>query len=120
MWSKAGRFVEGLHAIGDIIKTISANCVINYMMHCYLHVYFIGLSMPTSSSLLITATIAYYSEYVHLQNFLLPSSLPPPRALQLSTSTLPSSFFVRVTSHEHGACPPRLYTVVYWFIHVSQ
>ena len=29
-------------------------------------------------------------------------------------------FFVRVTSHEHGACPPRLYTVVYWFIHVSQ
>jgi hypothetical protein len=29
-------------------------------------------------------------------------------------------FFVRVTLHEHGACPPRLYTVVYWFIHVSQ
>jgi hypothetical protein len=29
-------------------------------------------------------------------------------------------FFVRVTSHEHGACLPRLYTVVYWFIHVSQ
>jgi hypothetical protein len=79
----------------------------------------VGPSMPTSSSLLITATIAYYSEYVHLQNCLLPSSLPPPRALQLSTPTLPSSFF-RVTSHEHGACPPRLYTVVYWFIHVSQ
>ena len=52
----------------------------------------VGPSMPTSSSLLITATIAYYSEYVHLQNCLLPSSLPPPRALQLSTSTLPSSF----------------------------
>jgi hypothetical protein len=79
----------------------------------------VGPSMPTSSSLLITATIAYYSEYVRLQNCLLPSSLPPPRALQLSTPTLPSSFF-RVTSHEHGACPPRLYTIVYWFIHVSQ
>jgi hypothetical protein len=24
-------------------------------------------------------------------------------------------FFFRVTSHEHGACPPRLYTVVYFF-----
>jgi hypothetical protein len=79
----------------------------------------VGPSMPTSLLLLITATIAYYSEYVHLQNCLLPSSLPPPRALQLSTPTLSSSFF-RVTSHEHGACPPRLYTVVYWFIHVSQ
>jgi hypothetical protein len=79
----------------------------------------VGPSMPTSSSLLITAIIAYYSEYVHLQNCLLPLSLPPPRALQLSTPTLPSSFF-RVTSHEHGACPPRLYTVVYFFMHVSQ
>jgi hypothetical protein len=74
----------------------------------------VGPSMPTSSSLLITAIIAYYSEYVPLQNCLLPLSLPPPRALQLSTPTLQSSFF-RVTSHEHGACPPRLYTVVYFF-----
>jgi hypothetical protein len=38
--------------------------------------------------------------------------IPPPRALQLSTPTLPT-FFFRVTSHEHGACPPRLYTLVY-------
>jgi hypothetical protein len=74
----------------------------------------VGPSMPTSSSLLITAIIACYSEYVPLQNCLLPLSLPPPRALQLSTPTLPSSFF-RVTSHEHGACPPHLYTVVYFF-----
>jgi hypothetical protein len=74
----------------------------------------VGPSMPTSSSLLITAIIACYSEYVPLQNCLLPLSLPPLRALQLSTPTLPSSFF-RVTSHEHGACPPRLYTVVYFF-----
>jgi hypothetical protein len=74
----------------------------------------VGPPMPTSSSLLITTIIACYSEYVPLQNFLLPLSLPPPRALQLSTPTLPSSFF-RVTSHEHGACPPHLYTVVYFF-----
>jgi hypothetical protein len=68
---------------------------------------------------------AYYSDHCLLFrvcSFAALSSafiIPPPRALQLSTSTLPSSFF-RVTSHEHGACPPRLYTVVYWFIHVSQ
>ena len=70
--------------------------------------------MPTSSLLLLTVIIARYSEYVPLQNCLLPLSLPPLRALQLSTPTLPSSFF-RVTSHEHGACPPRLYTIVYFF-----
>jgi hypothetical protein len=81
----------------------------------------VGPSMPTSSLLLITVIIAYYSEYVPLQNCLLPLSLPPLRALQLYTPTLPSSF-VRVTSHEHGACPPRLYTIVYFFfsLHVSQ
>jgi hypothetical protein len=78
----------------------------------------VGPSMPTSSLLLITAIIARYSEYVPLQNCLLPLSLPPLRALQLSTPTLPSSFF-RVTSHEHGACPPRLYTIVYFFSRTS-
>jgi hypothetical protein len=40
--------------------------------------------------------------------------IPPPRVLQWSTSTFPSSFF-RVTSYEHGACPPRLYIVVYCY-----
>ena len=38
----------------------------------------------------------------------------PPRALQWSTSTFPS-FFFRVTSYEHGACPTRLYIVVYCY-----
>jgi hypothetical protein len=99
---------------GSYFATIAVRFVI-----CRRPLNLVGPSMPTSSSLLITATIAYDSEYVRLQNSLLPLSLPPPRALQLSTPTLPSSFF-RVTSHEHGACPPRLYTVVYWFIHVSQ
>jgi hypothetical protein len=28
MWSKGGSFVDGLHAIGDIITNISAICVI--------------------------------------------------------------------------------------------
>jgi hypothetical protein len=56
----------------------------------------VGPSMPTSSSLLITVIIAYCSEYIPLQNCLLPLLLPSPRVLQLSTPTLPSSFF-RVT-----------------------
>jgi hypothetical protein len=56
----------------------------------------VGPSMPASSPILISMIIAYYSEYVPLQNCLLPLSLPPPRALQLSTPTLQSSFF-RVT-----------------------
>jgi hypothetical protein len=29
VWSKDGRFVEGLHAVGDILTKISANFVIN-------------------------------------------------------------------------------------------
>ena len=29
MWSKAGRFVEGLYTVGDILTKISVNCVIN-------------------------------------------------------------------------------------------
>jgi hypothetical protein len=53
----------------------------------------VGPSMPASSSLLITTIISYCSEYVPLQNCHLHLSLPPPRALQLSTPTFPSSFF---------------------------
>jgi hypothetical protein len=29
MWSKAGRFVEGLHGVGGILTKISVNYVIN-------------------------------------------------------------------------------------------
>jgi hypothetical protein len=49
-----------------------------------------GLSMPTESMILLTDITAYCSEYVPPQNCLLPLSRPPPRALQLSTSTLHS------------------------------
>jgi hypothetical protein len=41
VWSKAGRFVEGLHAVGDIITKISVNCVINLHLFTCL---FYGLS----------------------------------------------------------------------------
>jgi hypothetical protein len=44
VWSKARRFVEGLHAVGEILTKICANCVIIYMLHGYLRAYFYGLS----------------------------------------------------------------------------
>jgi hypothetical protein len=34
--------VEGLHAVDDILTKISVNCVVNYMLHYYLCVYFYG------------------------------------------------------------------------------
>jgi hypothetical protein len=42
MWSKVGRNVEGLHPVGDIFTKISVNCVLNYMLHYYVCVYFYG------------------------------------------------------------------------------
>jgi hypothetical protein len=42
MWSMAGRNVEGLHAIDDLFIKISVNCVLNYVLHYYLCVYFYG------------------------------------------------------------------------------
>jgi hypothetical protein len=44
VWSKDGRFVEGLHTVDDILTKISVNCVINLHVHYYLCVYFMGLS----------------------------------------------------------------------------
>jgi hypothetical protein len=58
VWSKAGRFVEVLHTIGDILTKISANYVINlhaallftcsvlwvYPMHGYNYLYVYGYS----------------------------------------------------------------------------
>jgi hypothetical protein len=29
VWSKAGRFVDSLHTVGDILTKITVNCVIN-------------------------------------------------------------------------------------------
>jgi hypothetical protein len=35
MGSKAGRFMEGMHIVGDILTKISANCVINLLVYFY-------------------------------------------------------------------------------------
>jgi hypothetical protein len=45
VWSKARRFIKGLHAVGEILTKISANCVIN--LHATLLLtclFFYGLS----------------------------------------------------------------------------
>jgi hypothetical protein len=87
VWSKAGRFVEGLHAVGDILTKISVNCVINlhaallftclflwvypmcgynclyiygyflYMLHVYVYCYF---------SMNLCIYIMYLSVYVYI------------------------------------------------------
>jgi hypothetical protein len=65
----------------------------------------------------ITVVVYFHDHYLWFRvcSFVELSSafiIPPPRALQLSTPKFPSYFFFRVTSYEHGACPPRLYIVV--------
>jgi hypothetical protein len=42
VWSKDGSFVEGLHRLSDFLTKVSGNCVLIYMLHYYLCVYFYG------------------------------------------------------------------------------
>jgi hypothetical protein len=65
VWSKAGRFVEGLHAVGDIFTKISVNCVLNYMLHYYLCVYFYGFFLCVHVYVLL---LLFMYESVHLHN----------------------------------------------------
>ena len=45
MWSKAGRFVEGLHTVGDNITKISANLGDKFTCHIVIYMLiFMGLS----------------------------------------------------------------------------
>jgi hypothetical protein len=74
----------------------------------------VGPPLPTLLSLFPAATITTGSEYVPLQNCLLPLSFRPRgRCSRLHQQF--THFLFRVTLHEHGACPPRLYTFVYYF-----
>jgi hypothetical protein len=73
----------------------------------------VGASLPTSPSLFTSATITAGSEYVPLQNCLLPLSFRPRGRCNCLHQHFRHTF--RVTSYEHGACPPRLYTLVYCY-----
>jgi hypothetical protein len=74
----------------------------------------VGPPLPTSLLLFTSTTITTGSEYVPLQNCLLPLSFCP-RGHCSRLHQQFRHFLFRVTSHEHGACPPRLYTFVYCF-----
>jgi hypothetical protein len=74
----------------------------------------VGPPLPTSLSWFTSATITTGSEYVPLQTCLLPLAFRP-RGCCSHLHQQFRHFLFRVTSHEHGACPPRLYTLVYCF-----
>jgi hypothetical protein len=97
---------------GSYFATIAVFIIIS----CRRPLNLVGPSMPTVQSLCISATITYGSEYVPLQNCLLPLSLPPPRALQLSTSTffrhLPSELHHTSMGHARLVCT-HLYIVTH-------
>jgi hypothetical protein len=61
-----------------------------FLIHCRRPLNLVGPPMPTSPSLVPSVTITAGSEYVPLQNCLLPLSFRPREALQLSTSTFQS------------------------------
>jgi hypothetical protein len=68
------------------------------------------------SVIFLTDVTTYYSEYVPPQNCLLPLSRPPPRALQLSTSTHHSFFELHDTSMGHA----RLVCTQFIFTHLME
>jgi hypothetical protein len=83
-----------------------------FLISCRRPLNLVGPPMPTSPSLFTSATITAGSEYVPLQNCLLPLSFRPRGRCSCLHQHF-RHFFFRVTLHEHGACPPRLYTLVY-------
>ena len=73
------------------------------------------LGRATTAHITVIGSCRDHYHWFRVRSFTKLSSaflIPPPRALQSSTSTNQTSFF-RVTLHENGACPPRLYTLVY-------
>jgi hypothetical protein len=63
---------------------------------------------------------AYYSDHYLLFRVYSVAELSPafiitaPEGATVVYTNTSVIFFFRVTSHEHGACPPRLYTIVYF------
>jgi hypothetical protein len=58
MWSKVGRFVEGLHIVGDILTKISVNCVINLHDALLFMCYFYGFILCVIIALCMLMGIA--------------------------------------------------------------
>jgi len=63
LWSKDGRKMEGFHEVGDIFTKIGFNCVLNYMLHYYLCIIFMGFSFVCCMCIFII--ILYESVNLH-------------------------------------------------------
>jgi hypothetical protein len=80
----------------------------------------VGPSMPTSSSLLITVIIAYYSEYVPLQNCLLPLSFTAPEGAAVVYTNTSVIFFQSYITRAWGMPTSFVHNCIFFFMHVSQ
>jgi hypothetical protein len=79
----------------------------------------VGPSMPTSSSLLITVIIAWYSEYVPLQNCLLPLSFTAPEGAAVVYTNTSVIFFQSYITRAWGMPASFVHSCIF-FMHVSQ
>ena len=81
----------------------------------------VGPSMPTSSSLLITVIIAWYSEYVPLQNCLLPLSFTTPEGVAVVYTNTSVIFFQSYITRAWGMPTSFVHSCIFFFfMHVSQ
>jgi hypothetical protein len=80
----------------------------------------VGPSMPTSSLLLITVIIAYYSEYVPLQNCLLPLSFTAPEGAAVVYTNTSVIFFQSYITRAWGMPASFVHNCIFFFMHVSQ
>jgi hypothetical protein len=84
----------------------------------------VGPSMPTSSLLIITAIIARYSEYVPLQNCLLPLSFTAPEGAAVVYTNTSVIFFQSYITRAWGMPASFVHSCILFFffslIHVSQ
>jgi hypothetical protein len=75
----------------------------------------VGPSMPTSSSLLITVIIAYYSEYVPLQNCLLPLSFTAPEGAAVVYTNTSVIFFQSYITRAWGMPASFVHSCIFFF-----
>jgi hypothetical protein len=80
----------------------------------------VGPSMPTSSSLLITVIIAYYSEYVPLQNCLLPLSFTAPEGAAVVYTNTSVIFFQSYITRAWGMPASFVHSCIFFHARLSE
>ena len=80
----------------------------------------VGPSMPTSSSLLITVIIAYYSEYVPLQNCLLPLSFTAPEGAAVVYTNTSVIFFQSYITRAWGMPALFVHSCIFFHARLSE